>query len=72
MSDCETNHLLKNISEQNTESLLQRIVESAVEMRDTEDLTLGIQIIKDYKELLLENGIFLKQLLDIYEDTIHT
>lgn len=64
-------HLINQVNEENSEILLQRIVESAALMRDTQDLKLGIEIIRDYKELLLCNGVFLRQLLDVYEDTIH-
>lgn len=64
-------HLVNQINDESSENLLQRIVENAVAMRDTHDLKIGIEIIRDYKELLLCNGVFLCELLDVYEDTIH-
>lgn len=70
MSESVT-QLVNEINDESSENLLQRIVENAVAMRDTQDLKIGIDIIRDYKELLLCNGVFLRQLLDVYEDTIN-
>lgn len=56
------------IQNANTEVLADRVVESAVLFRDTHDMQHLVHIMKLIDKTLLENGVFLREVLDILED----
>lgn len=57
------------IQNDNTEKLADVLVSAAVGFRQTKDFAYFIEILQIIDKTLLENGVFLQELLDVKDET---
>lgn len=57
------------IQNDNTEKLADVLVSAAIGFRETKDFAYFIEILQIIDKTLLENGVFLQELLDVKDET---